>query len=322
MLALDDSHVLLTTPHDRFIEKPEAGRPPFDRVDRVFLVQNNSLGYRDRELPVTKPEGVRRVFVLGDSVSWGKGVEADSRFSGLLDRRWPGVEVHNLGVEGSTSIKVVRTLERFASYEPDLVILQASGNDLDLTAWRRATGSLLASAGVLATRLIQRSRLLHYGSFWLLGDPYDGQMELTRVAAAEHYAEALSRFFAICEEHRLPVLVLTLEYATGLPYGGHVADACREHEEVCLGVVAADFAGAGDWLDLPPSELDSTRPEPAWQAKVAESPSLDEDSLPTIFPYHRLFHDIVHPNARANRLIAEQLGAALDEHLGTNDDER
>ena len=45
----------------------------------------NSLGFREREFQLQKPDGVYRIAVIGDSISWGPGVPVPERFSNLIE---------------------------------------------------------------------------------------------------------------------------------------------------------------------------------------------------------------------------------------------
>ncbi len=46
----------------------------------------NSRGYRDLERSPTPPDGVRRALALGDSFTWGAGVEFDDAWPQRLER--------------------------------------------------------------------------------------------------------------------------------------------------------------------------------------------------------------------------------------------
>src|SRR5205085_1907264 len=46
-------------------------------------ITTNSLGYRDREIP-PKTADHYRIIVVGDSITWGQGLEERERFSNLL----------------------------------------------------------------------------------------------------------------------------------------------------------------------------------------------------------------------------------------------
>jgi hypothetical protein len=52
-----------------------------------YRVEINSLGWRDRERALARKPGVTRILALGDSMTWGWGVDAEARFSDLLEER-------------------------------------------------------------------------------------------------------------------------------------------------------------------------------------------------------------------------------------------
>jgi hypothetical protein len=85
----------------------------------------NAGGIRsDREYSVTKPKGVCRIVVCGDSMAAGQFVSNAQRFSELLERRIPHLEVVNLALEGSGTDQQVLLYEHVGlQYEHDLVVL-------------------------------------------------------------------------------------------------------------------------------------------------------------------------------------------------------
>lgn len=97
-----------------------------------YEVSTNSLGFRDRARTVHKSAGVRRVVVLGDSVAWGWGIDADQRFSDRLEARLgPSVEVFNLAVPAYGTDQQWLTLERSGSdLDPDVVVVCMVLNDI------------------------------------------------------------------------------------------------------------------------------------------------------------------------------------------------
>jgi lysophospholipase L1-like esterase len=80
--------------------------------------------------------GVPRVLCLGDSNTWGFGVEPDNAWPQQLEAVWnadrePLIEVLNFGYPGTNSSQVRRDLRRaFEAVHPDVVILMVGVNDL------------------------------------------------------------------------------------------------------------------------------------------------------------------------------------------------
>ena len=107
---------------------------PNSRVqDGKIVLAYNSAGFRDREHARQKQPGVRRVIVLGDSVTEGAGVEAEAMFSSRLqDLLGSQYEVINLGMSGLNTPQEVHVLEvEGLGYDPDLVIVNFVLNDCD-----------------------------------------------------------------------------------------------------------------------------------------------------------------------------------------------
>ena len=93
--------------------------------DFRYRIDVNSLGLRDREMAVEKPQGVRRVLVLGDSFAFGVGLKQDERFSDMLQAMLPGdVQVINGGVPGwGTDQEMLFYETSLRRLQPDLVVL-------------------------------------------------------------------------------------------------------------------------------------------------------------------------------------------------------
>jgi hypothetical protein len=106
--------------------------------DFVTEVAINSKGLRDREYPYAKTPGTRRILCLGDSFTFGYGVEADRTFAKALERAlnadavedgpW---EVMNAGVTGTgTAHHLAYFSLEGRKYDPDFVLLSfCSKND-------------------------------------------------------------------------------------------------------------------------------------------------------------------------------------------------
>ncbi|MDD5085561.1 MAG: GDSL-type esterase/lipase family protein, partial [Candidatus Omnitrophica bacterium] len=112
------------------------------------LVQTNSFGYRDSEIPVTKTGNTVRILVVGDSVTFGHGVDAEDTYSKCLERRLNEeiklyrFEVINTAVPGNSPFQEYYDLKRGLIFKPDIVVVQFVSNDLvePYKAFRRYGG--------------------------------------------------------------------------------------------------------------------------------------------------------------------------------------
>lgn len=133
---------LATEPVLRYEYRPYPGI-----IRRVHAgLTSNSQGFRDYEYTVQKAEGVRRLVVLGDSTTVGRGVE---NFADIYPKRlelalnggdaaqshgW-GYEVLSLAVGGYQTLQEVETLRhKGLRYEPDAVLLTFCVNDYNLSS--------------------------------------------------------------------------------------------------------------------------------------------------------------------------------------------
>lgn len=84
----------------------------------------NSFGWRDKEHEVEKPIGVTRMVALGDSFTFGFGVDYGQRFSEFLEEDVPRLEVINMGVFAYGTDQEVLAYELYGKqYKPDIVVL-------------------------------------------------------------------------------------------------------------------------------------------------------------------------------------------------------
>ncbi len=123
----------VANPHLSFVHAPNRS---------AFLmgvpVSINSHGLRDREYSETKPPGVYRIMMLGDSTTFGWGVKEEDTAAKFLERKlnanlpagYDKVEVLNTGVGNYDTVQEVTYYEtRGRAFHPDLVILVFFIND-------------------------------------------------------------------------------------------------------------------------------------------------------------------------------------------------
>lgn len=111
-------------------------KPDYDGIwrdhENLTPLRTNSMGFRDAEILVPKPRGVFRILVLGDSMTFGMGVEQEATFPDLLEEMLTGnrkagqvrFEVINAGVPGyGTAQQLLQYRLYKQQLNPDLVIL-------------------------------------------------------------------------------------------------------------------------------------------------------------------------------------------------------
>lgn len=128
-------------------------RQPF----ATLPLAQNSRGFRDSERELAKPEGVKRLLCIGDSFTWGWGVEYDAIYTHVLERKLADegrrVEVINAGIKGFGTVQcLLYLLEEGFQYSPDAVVYQVCMNDIDenttplfANKWPRPYGTLTDS---------------------------------------------------------------------------------------------------------------------------------------------------------------------------------
>ncbi len=97
----------------------------------------NSLGYREREIGPKSPTRYR-IAIIGDSYTWGQGVDESERFSNVLEELLgPSYEVLNFGIPGHTLPDHLNELDPVMKLSPDFVLLQLYINDFETKTMRR-----------------------------------------------------------------------------------------------------------------------------------------------------------------------------------------
>lgn len=225
-------------------------KPGLDTCYEGSRVVTNSAGLRaDQDYEVPKPAGTYRILLLGDSQTFGQGVEFEETFGQLLEqsieknsRGWR-VEVINSGVDGYNTAQQAAYLEgRGMAYEPDLVVLLFIGNDLELPQF------LLEPADPLALNTLYLLEFLRGRGEPGLRVP----AKFAHLEGFDAYLQALRQISSLANENGIPVVNFLGTEATVL--GDH-PEAVRWEEiselQRQLGIVSPAFAipwGPKWWL--------------------------------------------------------------------------
>jgi lysophospholipase L1-like esterase len=101
------------------------------------VISINSMGFRDREYSQEKPAGVYRILVLGSSITLGWGVDYETAYAKVAERKLNDdlqgirVEVINCGVGNyNAQREVEQFFTRGVRLNPDMVLVSFFMNDL------------------------------------------------------------------------------------------------------------------------------------------------------------------------------------------------
>lgn len=193
-------------------------RARFRHREQAFDVVYNVDGAGARSVPGSVPERPR-VLVLGDSWTFGHGVEDEQTYSAHLQSLWHDVAVRNLGVMGYGPAHVLLTLERALATEsaPTLVLYgwtpihvprsYVRASYLERTAGGRAPRFELEGGDLVYAGLADRSEAIADGARGL------GKAEWARTVAA------VERMAALSADHGARFVLVLLPGSDGMrPY--------------------------------------------------------------------------------------------------------
>jgi hypothetical protein len=104
----------------------------FSRQSRRDVMMNE-YGFREHSFTLEKPAGEYRIAVVGDSFTFGSGLQTTQRYTDLMEQWLPEqFEVLNFGIPGSNTPQHLETLRvRVLPAHPDFVLLQWFVNDIE-----------------------------------------------------------------------------------------------------------------------------------------------------------------------------------------------
>ena len=131
------AHILLPNLKNAHLVVPDRPHDPSEvfredkatRITRVreFYASTNSMGFRSPELE--NPKSKFRILCIGDSVTFGWGVEDQETYPALLQKQFPNTEVINVGVPALKPEHVLSYVNIFIdTVQPDLVLLAMRPN--------------------------------------------------------------------------------------------------------------------------------------------------------------------------------------------------
>lgn len=104
-------------------------------TNKIFKVQINNQGFRDYEYNLEKPKNSLRIACVGDSVTFGEGVDLEYTYVKQLERKLNNycskrIEVLNFGASGASTVNELELIQKkIILYRPDIIMLQMDPND-------------------------------------------------------------------------------------------------------------------------------------------------------------------------------------------------
>lgn len=281
---------------------------------------SNSLGYRNEDFELERPESTTRIVCFGDSSTFGIGTHQPQTWPAQLEsslnsdpsffltqlKRKPTesrVEVVNAGAPGYTSYQILQRMRReLKSLAPDVVLMTCANNDF--WRWDDRTDA------EQAIRLKESSwtKPLRYSRAFQLASSFYAKTVSGDQSRGQAWAEKASRNYFAPEESWTPRVPLD-EFRANLH---SMADLCEEQNVPLVFVIWPDQPqAAGRWsIRIAYHEA---------MFAVANERRLVVADVATAFRKRSwavrcyIPNDIVHVNAEGNRIAAEAARAALDE---------
>lgn len=239
--------------------------------------QLNSFDFREREIDSHGDENVFRIVVIGDSLTYGQGIDIKSRLTNrledMLNSNTSAYEVLNFGKSGAETVDHIEFLKNFViGIKPDFVLLQWFINDVEGQNYEGRPKRLRLIPYTRLARFLNKHSVLYF----LLNNQWKSIQATLGLGSKFTYTEylverfrdsdgddaiaarqALDQFLELCKKNGIPVGIivfpeLTGSYANEYPLGfllDRVIAACKS-----WGIQCVDLRPVFEGID-PPSKL-------------------------------------------------------------------
>lgn len=249
----------------------------------------NSYFFRDQDFKIEKTEGITRIGVLGDSITFGGGIEnVQDRFSNILERKLKdagySIEVYNLGKPGYDTEAEIQEYQKVKDLNFDIIIWEYFLNDIQPKGKSTGTDILdkASQKGKVVTFLSNKSYFFDY-FYWRLASRWQRTLldlrtaDLARYQDKEILAYHQKQIFDFIENikkdnTKVVVIIFPLFAFLGPQYPAYdvhqlMDDYFRAQEVAVIDML--DYLKGKNGRDLWASEFDS-HPNEAVHALAAE----------------------------------------------------
>lgn len=285
----------------------------------------NSKGFLGPEFEKKKPDGVFRIFVLGDSCTFSDGLW-EKGYPAMVERRLNGsgsglrYEVVNAGIEGYNSTQALgRLKDEILTYEPDMVMIYVGWNDLMKSTAQTVSDS---PARTLIARIKEESYLIKAFRkvifFYVRPSAVKPQVgpEAAANAAFEdfvptRYASNLEEMLGTLRDHGVKAMLFTLPT---------VVTSDMTHEDLEKNNVMFPYFPRANNVQSLLNLVTAYNGEIRRIGREHNVPVVDLERRFNAFEKDDLFWDTMHPSYRGKELIAAAIVDTLKE-IRANDRE-
>lgn len=254
----------------------------------VYTVKINSQGLRDYEYELKKPENSIRIAAVGDSITFGDGINLEDTYVKQLEKILNNhcnkkVEILNFGASGASIINELELIQRkVLLYKPDIIMLQIDVNDAQVIHQIRDVDPFLNgiilklknSNFEVSQWLKQKLEFYKY---------YRYRKQLTQEDEYNNVIRPLDAIKDICKENNIKLIVISYD----APY-----------HPLYYPKVLRDISGR----DIPLLDLSSTKFGKLLYEEKYINPKLDKDGYPIDY----------HPNKYGGKIMAEEISKFLE----------
>jgi lysophospholipase L1-like esterase len=285
------------------------------RKNITFRITSNSQGFRTKEFAPKKP-GTFRIVTLGDSGTFGWGVDAASTWQLLLEKRLDSaasrVEVLNLGISGHTTRHGLNVLRHYAwDLKPDLIVISYGANDARYV--RQTVDSALAPddtflGGIRWTLLKLKTVQLLRKWIFSLHDPLEPTVKVhspdvdpsagLRAVPPGRYEANLRTMIAEARQRGVTVVLLSLCVPP-------------EYNRIMAGIAQDECVPFIDGKQFFLDRFEDVRDGRAFAKEMATVRSIYGDESLARDSWLYVTSDGCHPNPVGTNIIADALAAAV-----------
>ena len=191
-------------------------KPDFKRETEVGTATSNSHGLRDKPRKTAKPNGVKRIVLLGDSVVEGVNYVPDGQtINRELEALYPdgSIECLNFGTSGYCTLSEVTLLkEKGLPFAPDLVVLLFVYNDYNNFNPEHTVAGGVRERPEWSKHLFVGSELFRYASLKLnwfhFAEEKSPEGRHHDAIGGNNVVDGLRRLRQLANEHKFDVMIV------------------------------------------------------------------------------------------------------------------